>query len=117
MMDKCAEVEVIAERHPDAYAFTLKTLANGRLHRVVPAREPGQPRFWCIVVYRCSPGGLRDPRERSWVGPGGLRREDLKTAFGAIRQDPEAWLGEAGQRDLREWMLAAATNPTAEPNP
>ena len=114
-MDCPAEVEVIDERHPDAYGFTVKARGNGRLHRVVPARDPRQPRFWCVVVYRCTPSGLPDASERPWLGRGGLRREDLPDAMLAIRADPGAWLAEEAHRALREWMLAPTPEPIAGP--
>lgn len=104
-------LEIVDERRPDAYGFTVKARANGRLHRVEPARDPQQPRFWCIVVYRCSAGGLPDAAERPWVGPGNFRREELKAAFGAIRDDPEGWLAEDERAGLRAWMLDPAAPP------
>ena len=107
-MKHVAGVEVIGERPPDAYAFTLRANANGRTYRVAPERDPDQPRFWCVVVYRCSPGGLPDGSERPWVGPCGLRREDLKETLGAIRSDPGSWLAEDSHGALRAWMLAPA---------
>ena len=115
-MDSPAEVEVVEERHPSAYGFTVKAHRNGRLHRIVPARDPSQPRFWCITVYRCTPGGLPDASERPWLGPGGLRREDLTDAMVAIRVDLSAWLAEEAHRALREWMLAPTPEPTAGPH-
>jgi hypothetical protein len=108
---EAVEIEIIEERPPDAYGFTLKTRANGLLHRILPLRDPRQPRFWCVVVYRCSSGGLPDPNERPWIGPGGLKREDLRETMGAIRADPTAWLADAAHGPLREWILAAGTEP------
>lgn len=102
------EVEVVAERTADAYAFTLRAAGNGLAYRVAPERDPSQPRFWCVVVYRCLPGGLPDANAGIWVGPGGLRREDLKETLGAIRADPAGWLAEPARDELRAWMLAPA---------
>ena len=103
-----ADVEVIVSPRPDAFSFLLRARVTGRLYRVTPTRDPHQPRFWCVVVYRCSPGGLPDGSERPWVGPCGLRREDLKETLGTIRADPGAWLAEAPHAALRAWMLAPA---------
>jgi len=115
LIENGAEIglEVVGERHPDAYGFTIRASGTGVLYRIVPARDPRQPRFWCVVVYRCSVGGLPDSRERPWLGSRGLKREDLATTLAEIRGDPAAWLAEVSHHELRDWML----DPGAEPAP
>jgi hypothetical protein len=108
MMEQASDLEVVEERDAAAYGFMVRARANGLLHRILPLRDPGQPRFWCVVVFRCSPGGVPDESERPWVGPGGLKREELKDTMGAIRADPSTWLAEPAHRALRSWMLAPA---------
>ena len=100
-----ADVEVIESPRPDAFSFLLRARVTGRLYRVTPTRDPHQPRFWCVMVYRCTPGGLGDPSEQPWIGPGGMRREELPDAMEAIRADVGAWLAAADRRDLRRWLL------------
>ena len=112
-MDDAVAIEVVEERDPQAYGFTIKTRANGLLHRVLPLRDPRQPRFWCVVVYRCSSGGLADISEQPWIGSRGLLREDLKATMAAIRADPSAWLAEAAHGQLRDWLLTPVG--TADP--
>ena len=106
-------VEVLETAHPGPHAFLLKARASGRIYRVAPVRDPEQPRFWCVVVSRCSPAGLVDAAEPSWVGPGGIDREDLPAVIGAIRADVDGWLAGAPCRDLRRWLLAPAPDPPA----
>ena len=112
-MDDANGIEVVADGPVDAYGFTLKCTASGQLHRVLPARDPRQPRFWCVMVFRCTAGGLAEIAERPWVDAGGLRREDLREVMQAIRTDPAAWLAQAENAQVRRWMLA----PRAEPAP
>jgi hypothetical protein len=109
--EQAIDVEVVDERNADAYGFIVKVLANGLLHRIVPVRDPDQPRFWCVVVFRCTPGGIPDATEQPWVGLGGLRREELKETMSAIRADPTSWLAETAHSQLRDWMLAAGPAP------
>jgi hypothetical protein len=109
--EQAIDVEVVEERNADAYGFTVKVLANGLLHRILPVRDPHQPRFWCVVVFRCSPGGIPDASEQPWVGLGGLRREELKETMSAIRADPSSWLAETAHGQLRDWMLAPGPAP------
>jgi hypothetical protein len=108
VMEQTSDLEVVEERDAAAYGFMVRARANGLLHRILPLRDPQQPRFWCVVVFRCSPGGVPDESERPWVGPGGLKREALKDTMGAIRADPSTWLAEPAHRALRAWMLAPA---------
>ncbi|HEX2281900.1 MAG TPA: hypothetical protein VHG52_09075 [Thermomicrobiales bacterium] len=112
-VEKVIDVEVVEERNTDAYGFMVKVLANGLLYRILPVRDPHQPRFWCVVVFRCSPGGVPDASEQPWVGLQGLRREELKDAMSAIRANPSSWLAEMAHGQLRDWMLATA--PVAAP--
>ena len=109
--ERTIDVEVVEERNADAYGFTVKVTANGLLHRILPVRDPQQPRFWCVVVFRCSPGGIPDASEQPWVGLGGLRREELKETMSAIRANPSSWLAETAHGQLRDWMLAPGPAP------
>ena len=116
-MDEPSAVAVVAEHVAGAYGFTMKTAVNEFLHRVLPLRDPDQPRFWCVVVVRCTPGGLPDRSQLPWVGQRGLRREELSEAMEAIRSDLSAWLAQPEQTALREWVLvpgiaAAPLNPS-----
>lgn len=115
-MDGANAVEIVEERDPRAFGFTMKTVANGVLHRVLPLRDPDQPRFWCVVVVRCTPGGLPDRSAPAWIGRRGLRREELPETMGAIRADLAGWLAEAAQAQLREWVIAPGVEPAA-PSP
>lgn len=119
-MDNACADAVVAEHLPGAYGFTMKTAANDYLHRVLPLRDPEQPRFWCIVVVRCTAGGLPDRSEPPWIGLRGLRREELAEAMGAIRANLSVWLSQPAQARLRELVLApgaAAPSSRAEKPP
>jgi hypothetical protein len=112
-------IAVVADHVAGAYGFTMKTVANELLHRVLPLRDPDQPRFWCVVVVRCTAGGLPDRSQPPWVGRRGLRREDLSETMEAIRADPSAWLAQPEQTELRALVLvpgivAAASAPPGE---
>jgi hypothetical protein len=116
-LDDASAIEVVPERDAHVYGFTIKTAANTLLHRVTPLRDPSQPRFWCVVVFRCTAGGLPDKSELPWISKRQLRREELADTMQAIRADPVAWLAEAGNAELREWILspASAPDPVDEP--
>ena len=114
-MDHPSEIEVVTERDAAAYGFTVRVQANGLLHRITPMRDPQQPRFWCVAVFRCSSAGVPDATERMWIGRGGLHRDELKETLGTIRANPSAWLAEAVHHELRAWMLDPQATPPVAP--
>jgi hypothetical protein len=113
-LDDASAIEILPERDPHVYGFTIKTTANPFFHRVTPLRDPSQPRFWCVVVFRCAAGGLPDKTELPWISRRQLRREELADTMQAIRDDPVAWLAEAGNAELREWILTPTSPGTPD---
>ena len=104
-------IDVVVPRTPEGLGFQIKVRATGRVFRIEPTRCPGQPRYWCFRIYRCTSAGMADATERPWYGAAGMTRDELPAATQAIRADVEGWLAEEGNRELRGWLLAAA-----EPN-
>jgi hypothetical protein len=103
-----AAFEIVEHYQPGAYGFSVRVGATGRLYRITPARDPQEPRFWCVVVYRCTPGGLPDGAERAWLGRAGLRRDELAGVMTAIRDDVGGWLAAMPSPALAQWFLAPA---------
>jgi len=97
----------IDEHLPGAFGFRIKATASGALFLVLPQRDPTQPRFWCVVVVKCAPGGLVDASEPGWMGKRGLRREELTETMAAIRADVDRWLAEPSQAHLKTWVLTS----------
>jgi hypothetical protein len=103
-----AAFEIVAPQPPGAYGFSVRVAATGRLYRITPGRDPQEPRFWCVVVYRCTPSGLPDATERPWLGHAGLHRDELGAALTAIRDDVGGWLAAMPSPALAQWFLAPA---------
>ncbi len=97
----------VDEHLPGAFGFRIKATASGAMFLVLPQRDPTQPRFWCVVVVKCAPGGLVDSSELGWMGKRGLRREDLAETMAAIRADVDTWLDEPSQAPLKTWVLTS----------
>jgi hypothetical protein len=115
-MEHSREIEVVAERGATGFGFIVRARANDRLHRIIPLRDPQQPRFWCVVIFRCSSAGVPDADGPVWIGPRGLERGALKETLTAMQADPAAWLAEPAQHALRTWMVdpAATAPPSAQ---
>jgi hypothetical protein len=107
VMETTAALAVVGDGPPGSYAFTLKVLDDGRTYRVAPHRDPDQPRFWCVVVFRCTPAGVPEGPDPWLIGISGLRREELGEALGAIRSDPGGWLASPACAGLRARLFAA----------
>jgi hypothetical protein len=108
--DPCALVTV-DEHLPGAFTFRIKVTESGALFLILPRRDPAQPRFWCVVVIKCAPGGLVDPSEGGWLGKQGIRREDLGGTMTAIREDVNGWLTEPAQERLLTWVRTTQATP------
>jgi hypothetical protein len=109
-MDQSALV-TIDEHLPGAFTFRIKVTESGALFLVLPRRDPAQPRFWCVVVIKCAPGGLVDPSEGGWLGKQGLRREELGEIMTAIRENVNGWLAEPSQERLLAWVRTTQATP------
>ncbi len=112
-----SDIVVVEERAPNALGLYLKAAATGLVYRVEPARDPTQPRFWCLRIYRCTRAGVADAFERPWLGAGGMTRDDLPAALSAIRDDIETWLAAADRQPLRRWLLEADPNAPGPSGP
>lgn len=96
--------DVIESTPRGGIGFDFKVRATGSTFRVVPARSPGQPRYWCFWFYRCKTGGMVDSSDRPWIGAATVTRDELAPAAAAMRADLEAWLADPVHRALREWL-------------
>lgn len=101
---------ILPQKPPGAIAFIFQVRSTGRLYRVVPARRPDQPRFWCFCFYRCLRSGSIDPTERPWLDGRQLEREALADAARQMREDLDGWLSQGDNRALRAWILGQDTN-------
>ena len=99
-------IDVVVPRTPEGMGFQVKVRATGRVFRIEPTRCPGQPRYWCLRIYRCTSAGMADTTERPWYGAAGMTRDELPAAVQAIRTDIEGWLARDENAELRTWLLA-----------
>lgn len=106
-----AMLVTIDEHLPGAFTFRIKVTESGALFLVLPRRDPAQPRFWCVVVIKCAPGGLVDPSEGGWLGKQGLRREELGGTMTDIRENVNGWLAEPAQEKLLAWVRTTQATP------
>jgi hypothetical protein len=104
-------VDVVAPRAPEGLSLVLKPRHGSRLYRIVPVRDPEQPRFWCLIVLRCSRGGAVEEHEDPWMIANGLTRDLLPKVLAEIQADVTTWLDQENRHSLRDWILQVLPDP------
>ena len=99
---------------PEGHALYLKGRVSGQVFRVSLARDPAEPRSWCLFVEHRASVGVPGRRTDAVIGPGRLTREDALKELGAIEANPNAWLSDGRREKLLDWMR---TRPPAEAPP
>lgn len=111
MLVNDGQIEVVAPRAPEGLSVVLKPRHGARLYRIVPVRDPNQPRFWCLIVLRCSRSGAVEANEEPWVIGSGLTRDQLPQVLAEIQGDLDAWLEDEKRHALRAWLLEQLPDP------
>ncbi len=106
-------LELLPTRAESKFGISLKIRESGTQFRFAPARDPNQPRLWCVSVRRCSPGGMLDTAGPVWIDRPGQTRTDIAEMIETIRADIGNWLATPVRRDLCRWLLTATPAPTA----
>lgn len=114
-MDDGSHIATIDAHERGALAFRIKIVASGARFLVLPHRDPEQPRFWCVVVAKCAPGGVVDPAEAGVIAQRHGSRDELVAALAAIRTNLDAWLAEPSRQLLTEWLLTSPPAPSWDP--
>lgn len=99
---------------PEGHALYLKGRVSSRVFRVSLARDPAQPRSWCLFVEHRASVGVPGRRTDAVIGPGRLTREDALEELRALEANPNAWLGDGRRGKLLDWMR---TRPPVEAPP
>ncbi len=105
------EIDVIAPRAPEGLSIVLKPHHGARLYRIVPVRDPNQPRFWCLIVLRCNRSGAVEAGEEPWIISSGLTRDQLPAALNEIQNNLTGWLAQEDRAALKVWLLEHLPDP------
>jgi hypothetical protein len=108
-------IATIDAHERDALAFRIKIVSSGALFLVMPHRDPEQPRWWCVVVAKCAPGGMVDSSEAGYIAQRHLNRNELADTLAAIRTNLDAWLAEPSREPLTAWLLTSPPTPVWDP--
>jgi hypothetical protein len=96
--------DVVVPRAQEGLGLYLKGRLSGSCFRVWPARDPAQPRLWCLVVERRDTIGVTGRRLGGVLGPVGLTRAETQATLGELGADPTAWLARPRHQRLRAWL-------------
>jgi hypothetical protein len=106
-----SEIDVVAPRAPEGLSLVLKPHHGARLYRIVPVRDPNQPRFWCLIVLRCNRSGAVEAGEDPWIVSSGLTRDQLPASLADIQNNLSEWLAHEDRQALKAWLLEMLPDP------
>src|SRR5262245_36533289 len=109
------DFEVVDSRAPVGLGLYLRARSTGRLFRVMLARDPAQPRLWCLRVDTCAPSGVVPVGSRCCLATAGTEREGAISTLAAIRTDVDACLAGDQRQWLRGWLGERAVEPLIDP--
>jgi hypothetical protein len=102
--------EIVHSRQHIGYGFFFKPNKSAYTYRLAPDRHPAQPRFWCIWIHRCGPGGTPVVGERAWLSDETITRDAMASTIEEIREDLAGWLASRGNA-LQSWLEEPAPAP------
>lgn len=117
--------ELVRLRAPEGLILYFKDLAGPWTFRLMPIRDPDQPRLWCLRMEPCAGASLTaktamvDPFYTSLA----MSREELGQTLSDIHEDLMTWLKQPTQATVRAWLVAMTSRPLpadfmpAEPPP
>jgi hypothetical protein len=97
----------------DGLVCYVRHVPSNWVIRLMPWRDPDQPRFWCLRV-QLSTGANLSARTAG-IDPFyialAMSRQDLTDTLSLIRSDPEAWFDGSELVKVREWLAEAVQLP------
>ncbi len=85
--------------------------------RLMPWRDPDQPRFWCLRMELSTGANLAAPTSEldPFYSCLAMSRQELLDTLVRIQADAETWFGEPAQADVRLWLADAVQVPKPPP--
>lgn len=105
------DIDIVVPRTPEGLSIVLKPRHGSRLYRVVPIRDPETPRFWCLIVLRCTRAGAVEADAQPWVIGSGLTRDEVPARLAEIQDDLPGWLAKDGRQGLHRWLMEQLPDP------
>ncbi len=105
--------ELVRLRAPEGLILYFKDLAGPWTFRLMPIRDPDQPRLWCLRMEPCAGASLTaktamvDPFYTSLA----MSRDELSLTLDEITGDLMAWLDQPNQASVRSWLKAMTAQP------
>jgi hypothetical protein len=108
-----SEFELVPLRTPEGLILYFKHLQSDWVFRVIPVRDPDQPRLWCIRMEPCAGASLsaKTARVDPFYTSLAMTREQLSETLDAIRQGTSTWLHTQTQRECLQWLTRIVRMP------
>lgn len=97
----------IPVRANEGLARFLRHPPSGWVFRILPWRDPDQPRFWCLRIEACTSPNMasRTAAHDPFYIALAMTREELIATLDRIEADATGWFGTDAQTSIRLWML------------
>jgi hypothetical protein len=108
--------ELVRLRAPEGLILYFKDLAGPWTFRLMPIRDPDQPRLWCLRMEPCAGASLtaKTARVDPFYTSLAMSRDELGQTLSAIHEDLMVWLKQPTQATVRTWLMAMASRPLPE---
>ncbi len=102
----------------DGLVCYVRHVPSSWIVRLMPWRDPDQPRFWCLRVELATGSTLAALTAN--IDPFYLRlamsRQELLDTLVRLQADAETWFGDPAQDDFRAWLADAVQLPKPPPS-
>ena len=94
-------VEVLRPELRGQLALCFRVGGSRQVFRLMPVRDPAQPRFWAMAVVPCLESGAIMMQDAIWAGHRGSDWTTMAGLLADIAADLSAWLAADTQKQLR----------------
>jgi len=99
---------------PEGLTVHLQFQPSKWTFRFFPARDPDEPRFWCLVVDQCDRTDALGRAVDRFLVARAMPRDELLARMAQLREDPREWLGADEQQSLTDWLKDVTARPMPE---
>jgi hypothetical protein len=94
-------LELLRNETRGQLAVCFRVTESGRAYRLMPVREPAQPRLWLLALVPCHESGVPMSANAVWAGHWGTERAALSGLLTEVSEDLPAWISAPAQARLR----------------
>ena len=101
----------------DGLVCYIRHVPSDWIVRLMPWRDPDQPRFWCLRMELSTDSNLAAPTATldPFYSCLAMSRQELLETLVRLQTDTDTWFGEPAQAGIRTWLADAVQRPKPAP--